>query len=283
MSEHYLMRNEAPLSDEEWERLDKVVVGVAKKQLVGRRFIGILGPLGPGIQNIHRDVFEGMGAASLDLFGEKEAEGLAVACKDLMAIPMIYKEFRLLWRDIETSRRAGVSLDLGVAAGASAFCAWKEDGLIFNGDAEVGYTGLLNAEGRTTVPKSNWGTAGNAFKNITAAVEKLTQAGCYEPYALVVSPDLYTQMQSLYGNMGRLEIELVRELASGGVYASPAISSGKGALVSTGAHQLDLVVGQDLITAYLGPERMNHTFRVLETVVLRIKRPEAICTLEQKS
>ena len=35
----YLMRGDAPFSDEEWERLDDLVVDVARKLLVGRRFI----------------------------------------------------------------------------------------------------------------------------------------------------------------------------------------------------------------------------------------------------
>jgi len=38
-------------------------------------------------------------------------------------------------------------------------------------------------------------------------------------------------------------------------------------------------VAQDLITAYLGPENMDHTFRLMEILALRIKRPGAICTL----
>ena len=32
---------------------------------------------------------------------------------------------------------------------------------------------------------------------------------------------------------------------------------------------------------FLGPEKMNHPFRVMESLVLRIKRPGAIVTLEQ--
>ena len=36
----------------------------------------------------------------------------------------------------------------------------------------------------------------------------------------------------------------------------------------------------DMRTAYTESSKMNHHFRVLETVVLRIKRPEAICTIE---
>jgi uncharacterized linocin/CFP29 family protein len=41
-----------------------------------------------------------------------------------------------------------------------------------------------------------------------------------------------------------------------------------------------LAVSEDFETAYLGEEGLNHPFRVFETVVLRIKRPSAICTLE---
>ena len=44
----YLMRDAAPLSAEEWAKLDEVVVNTAKTLLVGRRFIELTGPLGAG-------------------------------------------------------------------------------------------------------------------------------------------------------------------------------------------------------------------------------------------
>ena len=34
----YLMRDDAPLTGEEWKRLDKLVVSAARRMLVGRRF-----------------------------------------------------------------------------------------------------------------------------------------------------------------------------------------------------------------------------------------------------
>jgi len=40
----YLNREESPLSHEDWEQLDKIVVETARKRLVGRRFITICGP-----------------------------------------------------------------------------------------------------------------------------------------------------------------------------------------------------------------------------------------------
>jgi uncharacterized linocin/CFP29 family protein len=43
---------------------------------------------------------------------------------------------------------------------------------------------------------------------------------------------------------------------------------------------MDLAVAMDMVAAYLGASRMNHPFRVLESLLLRIKHPDAICTLE---
>jgi uncharacterized linocin/CFP29 family protein len=46
---------------------------------------------------------------------------------------------------------------------------------------------------------------------------------------------------------------------------------------TSGQENVDFVIAQDLITAYLGPEGMDHLFRVFESVILRVKRPESIC------
>ena len=39
---------------------------------------------------------------------------------------------------------------------------------------------------------------------------------------------------------------------------------------------MDLAIGQDLVTGYLGSSEMNHDFRVFETVLLRLKNPNAV-------
>lgn len=41
-----------------------------------------------------------------------------------------------------------------------------------------------------------------------------------------------------------------------------------------------LVVGQDVLTVYLESTGLVHYFRVMESVVPRIKVPEAICITE---
>ena len=48
-------------------------------------------------------------------------------------------------------------------------------------------------------------------------------------------------------------------------------------LVDSGAQNMDLAVGVDLSVAYVESSNLNHRFRVLESLVLRIRRPGAIC------
>jgi uncharacterized linocin/CFP29 family protein len=51
-------------------------------------------------------------------------------------------------------------------------------------------------------------------------------------------------------------------------------------MVESGAQNMDLAVGLDFTTAYVESSDLNHHFRVLESVVLRVRRPGAICTFE---
>jgi uncharacterized linocin/CFP29 family protein len=274
-----LYRDDAPLTAEEWAQIDTTVPSVARRLLVGRRFLDIFGPLGAGLQDIDYSVFGPMGEASVSLLGEEEADPIRPLSRVHETIPMINKDFVIYWRDLETSRRLGVPLDTGPAAAAAAFVAQKEDDLIFNGDHDLGLQGYLSAEGAHSIDAGDWVEAGSAFKSVAAAVQALLANGFYPPYAVVVNPVAYAQMQRVYECSGVLEIEHVRELVQGGVYQTQAIRDLPGVVLSLGPQNFDLAIAQDIITAYLGPEGLNHPFRVFETLILCIKRPQSICRL----
>jgi uncharacterized linocin/CFP29 family protein len=229
---------------------------------------------------MHLDVFAGVDTGEVSLLADEDTHPVHAETRTFMPIPIIFKDFKLFWRDIETSRKLGTPLDLSAAAGASVFVAQAEDDLILNGNEKQKLEGLMNAKWRNTVPLLNWDEPGQAFQNVVDATRKLIDASYYGPYAMAVSPTMYAKMQRVYDNTGVLEINQVRELVTAGVYQTPVLDGDAAVIVSTGAQNLDIAIAQDLITAYLGPENMNHPFRVLEALVLRIKRPEAICTLE---
>ncbi|MBC7545657.1 MAG: bacteriocin family protein [Candidatus Sericytochromatia bacterium] len=280
MTLNFLNRAEAPLSERDWEMIDSVVTEVAKRQLVGRRFIQIFGPLGAAVQDVDYDTFASTGDAVVAVLGEEGVSPVRAQRRVHENIPIIYKDFVLYWRDLETARKMDMPIDVSSAAAAASYVARKEDDLIFYGDVECGYEGLMTATGRNTMKSRDWKKPGNSFQDIVDARTKLLDAGFFGPYALAVNPVWYAHMHQIHGNSGTLEINHVREICTAGVFQTPILKGNHAALVSVGLQNFDIALAQDLISAYLGPEQMNHPFRVLESLVLRLKRPGAICTIE---
>ena len=282
MDARYLNRSDSPLSAEDWGTIDDTVVGVARRVLVGRRFLHVFGPLGAGVQDVDYDTFTGTGAAEVEVFGETETSFIRAQRRVHENIPLVYKDFMLYWRDLETARQLGSPLDVSAAAAAASIVAQREDDLIFNGykDDNCAFEGLANATGRTTLAARDWQEAGNGYLDVVDARAKLLAAGFFGPYAVVLSPQWYASLHRVYANSGVLEINHVRELASGGVFQTPALKGAMGLVLSIGIQNFDIAIAQDMVTAYLGAERMNHPFRVFESLVLRLKRPGAICSVE---
>jgi len=272
--------DENPLDEREWEHLKSVVIEVARRRLVGRRIVDIHGPLGAGVQTIVHDHFAGTTMGAIGLLGEGDSDPMRSVRREAGIIPIIHKDFVIHWRDLETSRLTGVALDTAIAAGAAAFCADREDHLVFFGDAEMGYEGLTTVDGRLMLELSDWSVPGNPFNDVVRATEALVNAGHFGPYGLVVTPELYSMMHRVHPGTYTLEIAHIREIVTDGVYQSSILGRNLAVLVSTGRQNFDLAVAQDLTVAYLGAENMNHPFRVFESVYLRIKRHSSICTLE---
>lgn len=268
----FLNRDQAPLSKEQWAKLDEMVVGAARKILVGRRVLTLSGPYGAGLQTIPLNRVD-VGVACVHQEGsaeECETGGpVTLTQREMLTVPVIHKDFWLLWRDIETSQQFNAPLDLSPAAAAAVACAYAEDEMIFDA--------LLKSAG-SRIDAADWDVEGSGFANVVAATETLISGGCYGPYAAVFPSAIYAKLHRLMGRGGRLEIQHIGEVASGGVLQSPRLQTPM--VVAQGVENLDLVVGQDLTTAYLGPDLIDHHFRVLESLVLRVKRAGAICLMD---
>jgi len=276
-----LNRSEAPLTDEQWELLDRAVETTAKRNMVGRRVLNLYGPLGTGAQVIDFKTYAGDFKAVTDLTGEGDEGLLQVPEKVYRQIPLIYKDFRIDWRDLETVNNFGLPLDTTPAAMSALFVAEAEDDLIFNGNPELGIDGLLTVPGRSTLTLTgDWSEEGSAYEDVVKAIEVLAAKGFHDPYALVVSPQLYAKLIRAYKNTNYLELDLIKKVVTDGVYKTPAIKGAKGVLLATGAEYMDLAVALDLSLVFVETAQMHHYFRVMEMVVPRIMVPAALCTLE---
>ncbi|MCI1944931.1 family 1 encapsulin nanocompartment shell protein [Clostridium luticellarii] len=272
----YLSRESAPFSADLWKKVDDAVVNTASRVLIGRRFLNIFGPLGSGIQSINLDNFD-----ETKSIEEETIDGISrIKNREYKEIPLIYSDFTLPWRDIESSEKLGYPVDLSAATFAAEACAQKEDKLIFLGSESAGYEGIFNAKGTNKIKKNDWKSGENPFTDIASAVEILTEQGIYGKLALIVSPDLYLQMQRIQPGTGVLESDRISKLLHGNIFTSPILGKNKAALLCTEPNYIDIVIGQDIVTAYLELRDLNHVLRILETVLLRIKNRKAIVVFE---
>lgn len=269
----YLSRESSSLPEKLWGQMDAAVVRAARRVLVGRRFLHTLGPLGIGVEAIAVD--------DADAVKEVEKDGLITTSgRKFAEIPTVFDDFTLLARDLESAEKSGLPVDLSPAVKAAEACALKEDKLVFFGSKELGYDGLLTVPGAKKLLKKDWSAGENAFADIAAGIAYLTEQGFYGEFALALSPDLYMQMQRLQPGTGLLEIDRVAKLVDGRVYPARALGQGRAVLAASDEENMDLVIGQDMAAAYLEQKDLNHSFRVLETVLPRFKRKQAVVVLE---
>lgn len=269
----YLSREAISLPEGLWAQIDDTVVKAARRTLTGRRFLNVFGPLGAGVQSIAIDDAQAV--------SEVEKDGLVtITGRKYVQIPALHEDFTLLARDLETAEQTGFPLDLAKASRAADACALKEDKLIYFGNKELGITGLTTAEGAKKIKKNDWSSGENSFTDIASGITYLAQQGIFGTYSLAVSPDLYMQMQRLQPGTGLLEIDRVSKLVNGHIYLARALGTGKAVLCASDVENMDLVIGQDMATAYAEQVELNHHFRVIETILPRFKREEAIVVFE---
>ncbi len=271
----YLMRESALLNDRQWELIDQAVVNEAKRVLVGRRVISIEGPLGAQTQTVPLDAITGLGKANVDFWADQGEDAIKVASRRYVQLATLYSDFMISWRDIESEDGAGVQ----AAIEAAMVTASSEDTLLFYGNKELGIDGLLTAKGINKIAISDWSKDENPILDLAKALEMLLDKNNSGDRALILSSDLWAKLHRLQPGTGLMEIDRVRGLVSGEVLKSNRLEKNKAILLYTDPHNVDMVVGQDLITAYLGNEGLDHAFRVMETVTPRIKRPSAIAVL----
>jgi len=266
--ENVLMRNDAPLTDAQWQLIDATVGEVVGRVVVGRRILDLYGPLG-------------FGAYTVPLYTYNSANGEPVRAKVTrqLTLSTLAKDFIITAKDLELMN-SGQPFDTAPIAAAATQLALAEDKLIFSGDADEGIEGLLTITGRQTLPLGDWSEEGQALADISAATATLVSAGFYPPYFVAMHPALYTKLQRVYGRRGILEIELVEKQAAGGVFASPSIPQDKVLVIAAQPQYVDLAVGLDIATGFVETVSLEHRFSIMETLALRVKQPGAICVLE---
>ena len=270
----YLAREGAPISAALWQKIDDTVIGEARKHMVCRRFLDIYGPLGAGVSHVPVETAE-----TDEVFENNMGR---IVGRPLAELPMLYQDFPIFWRTLAEAEANGRPVDLSAAAAAAQRSAKQEDDLILFGDKKLGVEGLFTAEKAKKLPRGDWSTGEAAFYDVAHAIAYLSNCNMLGRYALILSPDVYLQLQRLQPNVGLLEIDRIKSLVGDRVYPVGTFGLGKAALVCAEPQYMDLAVGMDLAAGYLEQKDFNHYFRIAETIALRIKNPKAIVIFEEE-
>ena len=261
----YLARESSPFENDFWRNIDKTVIETASRTLIGRRFLNIYGPLGSGTisvqydKNNREEVFEN---GIVKTSGRKSVE-----------LPQLYEDFTLLWRDIENNEKNKLPLDLSVVSSAAQNLANIEDNLIFYGNEFLSVEGILNAKGTQKLKLSDWGVGENPYKDIVKAINMITEKGIVGKITLCLSRGLYFDLQRIQQGTGMTEAQRISSMI-GNLFNVSVIKDKKAAVICAEPQYIDLA------TAYLEQKDLNHSFRIMETVLPRIKEPNTIVVLE---
>ncbi|MEW6280665.1 MAG: family 1 encapsulin nanocompartment shell protein [Candidatus Eremiobacterota bacterium] len=275
---------ELPLSEEQAARLLNAAVQEVRRTVVARRFIALLGPLGAGVESVPMVTIGKDEKAQISLEGHPDPSPIGGQDdRTYVRVPLVYKDFIIHWRDVTWSRDTGTPLDPANAVRAAHQLGHAEDKLLFEGSPELGVHGLLTWPGTLGLESSDWNAPGAPVRDVYSAIRLLLDADHHFPYALVTSVDMYEALLKKVTESPVLELEQVSKLCEDGVFWSPQIAPGTAAVVSTGAQNFDIAVAEDLQLAYLGPADMNYRFRAYESLLLRVKRPTAVCVISARA
>lgn len=269
MSEIYLQRESAPFGNQIWDLIDTAVVETAKCQLFGRRLLAVEGPFGLGLKSVgKRD----------EQIKSKNNEDVSIMLSASLPLAMIQKNFCISSRDIASFECDKVSIDLSEAARAAVSCAKQENELVFSG-LKGQFPGLFNANGVQSYKIKEWNEVGKAVEDVIKAVNVLDKAGFHGPYTLGLTPELYNSLFHRYPQGNTTEIEHLKELVSQGIFKAVGMPE-CGILASVGKQFASIILGQDLMTGFVGPVTGGYELSLTESFVLRLLAPEAFCVLK---
>ncbi len=268
MADKYLHRDDAPFTREVWELIDKTVRAAAVSQLSARKLLHAQGPFGYGLKSIPgpEQVVEG-----------KEGEA-QVRASISTPVASVIQPFSLAAGDIEQHEQSGLPIDMKAVVSAALACARKEDELLFYGSKALGIPGLLNTSGIQSMGLRPWAEVGDAVEDIIAATSLLDEAGFHGPYSLALTPGLYNKLFRRYPQGNTIELDHLKSLVTDGIVKAPSIREG-GVLLATGKQFASIVLGQDMMTGFEGPEGRDYNFFISESLALKVSVPSTVCLL----
>ncbi len=259
---NHLRRELAPVSDAAWQTVDDEARSRLANQLAARQVVDFVGPHGweHSATNLGR-------TASI----AAPSEGLVAAQRRVLPLLELRAEFKVSRAELDDIERGAADPTLGELDEAARQIAIGENNTVFHGHRAAGIGGV--AETTSHAPIS-FGTEPERYPNAVAqAVDQIRQSGIRGPYALVLSPAMYTEIVQTAEHGGHLLFDHLRRILDGPLVWAPGVEGGIVLSLRGGDFLFDC--GQDLSIGYLDHDMDVVRLFLEETFSFRVVEPDA--------
>lgn len=265
----------------EWEELDAAIVAAAvaplnmTQRMINAGLVRQLGGLGTLVAQYNK-VSETSGANT-------SISGTGSGQKDLVdydiagvPVPVIFKEFEINARYLESSRLLGNGVDVTNAQAAARVVGEKIEDMLINGDTNINLNGstiygITNHPNRNTGSATgDWGTISNIVSTVAAMTSTAKGDNYRGPYGLFVADTQYDQAaQSFYTDgSGQSALDRILRLPNISFVDSSAwLDDGEAVLVNLSRDVVELAYVPQYFPAanleWMSGDGMSNMFKVM--------------------
>ena len=288
---------QVPWTDDQWTRVRKAVQDEAHRARVAATFLPLAGPLPPSTDFVRADVLS---------YGDAVGARPRLSVDDINTLALATLQVKVYLRGAQMAD-PDLASALQMFRRAANVLARLEDAIVFNGQQAPSQgppantvaglhdiwevrggqyvAGLLDArtDQRTKVILRDGRSLGSELVySISDSIGRLEQQGHFGPFAVVLGQQLFSAVQD--PNKDSLVLpqdRILPFLGSGPLLRSSTLPADCGVVVALGAAPVELVVATDVTLNFLQvTDDPWFVFRVYEKMVLRIKEPDAIVSLQ---
>jgi uncharacterized linocin/CFP29 family protein len=259
---NHLRRELAPISDEAWQAVDDEARGRLTTQLAARQVVDFLGPNGWSHSSTDLGRTESIAAPS---------EGLVAAQRRVLPLLELRAEFKVSRVELDDIDRGATNTNFDELDEAVRQIAVGENFTVFHGHAAAGIRGVTETSSHKPM---TFGADTERYPNTVAeAVDRIRQSGIAGPYALVLSPGIYTRIVQTAEHGGHLLFDHLRRILDGPLVWAPGVECGVVLSLRGGDFVFDC--GEDLSIGYLDHDAEVVRLYLEESFSFRVDEPDA--------
>ena len=263
----HLLREHAPITEDNWELLDSEVRERLAPALAARKLVDFAGP--------HGWQYSATNLGRVKEIAGPPGKGVSGVQRQVLALVELRVPFSVARAELVDADRGAEDADLEALDDAAHRIAVAENAAIFHGWKAAGITGIIEASPHDAIELGE--DCDRYPRHVAKAVNALLSAGIEGPYGLALGPAAHTRVLETSEHGGYPLLEHLREIVGGPLVWSPGVEGA--AVLSLRGGDFLFESGEDLSIGYTSHDADAVQFYLEESLSFRVATPEAAVAL----